>query len=980
VGDLDGSETITHLTITGVPAGATLSAGTYNAGTDTWTLSRAELTGLTMTPVRGVSDVYTLTVTTFAQETNLSGIEYDLTDNNAQKSATLTVTVRDDLPKDLNAPAVSVDETTLHTAPTVTVTNTLTANFGSDTPGSFAFTGTGPTGLTSGGKPVTVALSGTTYTATADGKTIFTMTLNATTGKYDFKLVGTLDHSNTADHNDVMTLNFGVKATDADGDAITGTVAVKVYDDGLTANDDFASVDASIRVVSGTVTQNDIFSQDVANKVSAIAFGSETKAVSANGETTINGANGTLVIKADGTYTYTLHANAGSSGSTTNIALKSTDVAGTQTSVTLNGVTISIGTPEYGVQGGGDLVWVNQSTGQGVGISSGGSDKVWPAGEKLVVNPADLASTMKLTLSDMGNNVGDTINLRVFTADGQSVVKSFTVSAAEITNNNQTFTINSTDVGGKLIDRVEVYSPNSSFMLKDVGVTYPGSIAGPDQFTYTLKDGDGDTDTAVLTFNVLKPTLIVGENVDDKPGSTTPYEVGTGTGTITGGGASDVLIGDVGGSAMQNQAKDYNIVLMLDVSGSMAGDKMTQLIASVKNLLNSFDTYTGGTVTIHMVPFGSHVYNNTWGTFTLTPGKITADDYQKAINYVNALKSYTGDAQYTNYEAPLQKANEWLANDAPKGADSYAYFVSDGEPNRYLNNSGQSTSGNASTVMGQITGSDGTHEVNTLKGLTVEVIGVGIGVNSSTLNNLSVISDNAALDVKDPSQLSAALQGANPLNKLADVGNDHLVGGAGNDYIFGDSINTDALAVANGVDLPAGSGWAVFTSLGWSNDAIINYIVNNAVALAKESVGSNGQTRGGGDDTIYGGDGNDFIFGQEGDDHIYGGAGNDTLYGGSGADTFHYTGNDGHDTIKDFNIAEGDVLDLSELLGDINGFTQAAINDFVFATTQNGNTVISVDVTGSGNVANAQAIATLQGVATTDLNDLLNAHTLQTNA
>ncbi len=991
VGELDGSETITHLTITGVPAGATLSAGTYNAGTDTWTLSRAELTGLTMTPVRGVSDVYTLTVTTFAQETNLSGIEYDLTDNNAQKSATLTVTVRDDLPKDLNAPAVSVDETTLHTAPTVTVTNTLTANFGSDTPGSFAFTGTGPTGLTSGGKPVTVALSGTTYTATADGKTIFTMTLNATTGKYDFKLVGTLDHSNTADHDDVMTLNFGVKATDADGDAITGTVAVKVYDDGLTANDDFASVDASIRVVSGTVTPNDSFSQDVANKVSAIAFGSESKAVSANGETTINGANGTLVIKADGTYTYTLHANAGS-GSTTNIALKSTDVAGTQNSVTLNGVTISIGTPEYGVQGGGDLVWVNQSTGQGVGISSGGSDKVWPVGEKLVVNPADLASTMKLTLSDLGNNVGDTINLRVFTADGQSVVKSFTVSAAEITNNNQTFTINSTDVGGKLIDRVEVYSPNSSFMLKDVGVTYPGSIAGPDQFTYTLKDGDGDTDTAVLTFNVLKPTLIVGENVDDKPGSTTPYEVGTGTGTITGGAAGDILVGDVGGSSMQNVNKDYNIVMMLDVSGSMGSknnpqDRMYKLIQAVKNLAADLDQYQGGVVKIHFVPFSTGVGQER--TFDLS-----VDSLESIYNYIGNLD---GNG-YTNYEAPMQAAIEWMedAKAANPNADRISYFISDGEPNRMVDNNGNviSTNYGSGEAMDHIRGDadypgssndDNVSEIDKLQTLS-EVIGVGIalGSNSTNFGYLKEIdSDGVAINVQDSDDLYKDLDGASPLNNLADVGNDVLNGGNGVDYIFGDSINTDNLARTYGVDLPEGSGWAVFNQLitqdNWTEARIVDHIRTHAAELAHESVGDNGQTRGGGNDTIYGGDGNDFIFGQEGNDHIYGGAGNDTLYGGSGENTFHYVGNDGHDTIKDFKIGEGDVLDLSELLGDINGFTQAAINDFVFATTQNGNTVISVDVTGSGNVANAQAIATLQGVATTDLNDLLNAHTLQTN-
>jgi Ca2+-binding RTX toxin-like protein len=489
----------------------------------------------------------------------------------------------------------------------------------------------------------------------------------------------------------------------------------------------------------------------------------------------------------------------------------------------------------------------------------------------------------------------------------------------------------------------------------------------------------------------LKPTLIVGENVDDKPGSTTPYEVGTGTGTITGGAAGDILVGDVGGSSMQNQNKDYNVVMMLDVSGSMSGEKIAELRDAVKNLLADLNNYQGGTVTIHMVPFGSHVYNNTWGTFTLQPGS-TADDYQNALNYVNALRSYTGDAQYTNYEAPLQKANEWLANDAPKGVDNYAYFVSDGEPNRYLNGQGQSTNGNSSTVMGQITGSDGSNEVAILKGQTVEVIGVGIGVNNSTLNNISVISDDPAIDVQDPSDLKQALTGASPLNQLANVGNDVLTGGDGSDIIYGDSVNTDALAIAKGLDMAAGSGWDVFAKLesgsNWTRADTIKYIQDHAEELAHESVGSGNSTRAGGNDTIYGGAGNDIIFGQEGNDiiygdagndHIYGGSGNDTLYGGSGADTFHYTGNDGHDTIKDFNIAEGDVLDLSELLGDINGFTQAAINDFVFATTQNGNTVISVDVTGSGNVANAQAIATLQGVATTDLNDLLNAHTLQTN-
>src|SRR5207247_436877 len=47
--DTDGSESITAVTIAGVPTGASLSAGT-DKGNGTWTLVPAQLSGLTLTP------------------------------------------------------------------------------------------------------------------------------------------------------------------------------------------------------------------------------------------------------------------------------------------------------------------------------------------------------------------------------------------------------------------------------------------------------------------------------------------------------------------------------------------------------------------------------------------------------------------------------------------------------------------------------------------------------------------------------------------------------------------------------------------------------------------------------------------------------------------------------------------------------------------------------------------------------------------
>lgn len=65
--DTDGSETL-EIIVSGVPDGAALSSGTLNAD-GTWSLTTADLSGLTLTPVRGGDTNFALTVTATSTET-----------------------------------------------------------------------------------------------------------------------------------------------------------------------------------------------------------------------------------------------------------------------------------------------------------------------------------------------------------------------------------------------------------------------------------------------------------------------------------------------------------------------------------------------------------------------------------------------------------------------------------------------------------------------------------------------------------------------------------------------------------------------------------------------------------------------------------------------------------------------------------------------------------------------------------------------
>ena len=66
-------------------------------------------------------------------------------------------------------------------------------------------------------------------------------------------------------------------------------------------------------------------------------------------------------------------------------------------------------------------------------------------------------------------------------------------------------------------------------------------------------------------------------------------------------------------------------------------------------------------------------------------------------------------------------------------------------------------------------------------------------------------------------------------------------------------------------------------------------------------------------------EGDDQIVGTRSNDWLEGGAGNDFLTGGGGGDTFVFRANSGHDTVTDFNAAQGDRVMLDSQTGVYDG-------------------------------------------------------------
>jgi Ca2+-binding RTX toxin-like protein len=378
----------------------------------------------------------------------------------------------------------------------------------------------------------------------------------------------------------------------------------------------------------------------------------------------------------------------------------------------------------------------------------------------------------------------------------------------------------------------------------------------------------------------------------------------------------------------------------------------------------------------------------------IVDGVVDDDALQAAKDFVlNADDIPTQVAsENTNYEAGFNAALNWFSNDDNTLDDpdvNQTIFISDGVPNRvYPGNGsvGSKSPGSNQAAVDHVLGQAPTDDESEFDGLlgsfegvngTVDAIGINVGDTAKGLLD-QVDDDGDADNITTGEGLAEVLDDLTQGTNLAAVGDDSIIGGGGDDLIFGDAIFTDDLASAEALALAPGSSWSVISSLAGSGffdndpgkteeEEIMDFLrdpANQATYdFGRESL-ADGVGREGGNDTIDGGAGNDLIFGQEGDDIIDGGTGDDTIIGGSGNDTM--TGGSGSDvflwgsadfasgetdTLTDFESGIGnDVLDFTALLSGVNpGDDGDELDAFFEIVFGGGNTTIGVDANGDGN-------------------------------
>lgn len=865
---------------------------------------------------------------------------YVLQDHDGDKDpATLTLTgkdMTDDKPIIATPDTETVDETAL-TGGFLTETGQVSVNFGSDAPGSVNGNGAFVSGgsklngqLSSNGVGVVVSFQGNMYIGKAGDLTIFSLKIE-NDGSYTFKQFDNLDHNDGTNPNDVIDLKFGVTAIDCDGDKCDTTITVKVKDDAPVANDDKNSLGkngtANGNVIDGTnggVGAKDVLSTDAPNKVSKIAFGINSLDVPTNGSNvSINGQYGKLTINASGAYTYVLFDGSkeldGKFKDDFTYTLKDFDGDCDPAKLLLDfEAECKPVHVEICVNNGSDSCCIKEdSKDNSVPLTAS-----WSGGSGNEV--------MTLTLTGVASNWG-------FSAQGWA------------NQGGGTWTI-TLPAGQQNYSGSFKFSPPANSDVDLDGLNVKASVYDPDNGK-TVAANDG---FKVGVDAVIDPLKFMASLND--------HEWAQGSGKIF------VMTQE---NHVQHSKLTINNLLHADEDGSEALKSITFTIQdkmdnstyiSVKNADGTFSK------------IGTQGADGKDTTYTIDLSGMT---YEQAETFIKT-KIYLTNMGHSGLDGKYNLGIKLVSFE--KNLSSQECDLTDNQTSYTI----------CLPVLFCIS-----PLVMDLDGDGVELLAVENGVLFDMTND--GVADKTGWSDKDDALLAFDKNGDGTINDRSELfGNDDLYGN-GFDNLASYDLNEDGVIDSNDAIFKELKAWKDGNSDGVSQSDELKSLSDVGIKSIKLNAGEVNYDIAGNpvthESTVVREDGSEMrvvdawfayenaanagvdkgltLVGTDGNDVISGGTGSDDLFGGLGADTFLFqTITEGVDTLKDFSAADGDKIDLLNVLSNYDAVTDA-INDFVFANTdENGNTVLSINADGSGE-GQAKAFAIIES-ANLNVSDLFN--------
>ncbi|WP_206668277.1 VWA domain-containing protein [Aeromonas sobria] len=337
------------------------------------------------------------------------------------------------------------------------------------------------------------------------GTTTLGGTVSLVNGKYVYQ-APVRDHADSIADIDSFTY------TKADGSTLTYNVNI-LDTNPLAANDSGSfAVGLNVQTAGSTslLANDTVVDSSVAKPAtvhSVTGLNGTAVELGAAGSVTVAGKYGDLTVNANGSYTYTSKLDTDVQAAEGGAAVKSAfAVYGFQnnslplndTSLNLTGLTDSA-TALVDVRTSGN----NAKPGIGVSQSGGGTNDIG-SGESLVIGLKALSNFAQIGINELNSGQGSA-SWKAYDANGVLVGSGILVSSSS-NGGLQSFNISTSTPFQYL---VLGYSGNQNGYVVDSIKYTPAIGAVTEEFTYTVKDNDGDvSNSAVLTLNGNVPTTV----------------------------------------------------------------------------------------------------------------------------------------------------------------------------------------------------------------------------------------------------------------------------------------------------------------------------------------------------------------------------------------------------------------------------------------------------------------------------------------